>query len=134
MSLENITLDIDFVRKQFPAFKDPLCKNWAFFENAGGSYVPQTVINHLNKFMTSTKVQPYAEYNMSKIAGDQMDKAVSLFAQMINAKNNEILITLFTPILSSRYPKIKEPTAAAIFSTIPNCITSSKEKSNVPTA
>ena len=50
MSLENITLDIDFVRSQFPAFKDPLCKNWAFFENAGGSYVPQTVINHLNNF------------------------------------------------------------------------------------
>jgi len=92
LSLENITLDIDFVRKQFPAFKDPLCKNWAFFENAGGSYVPRTVINHLNKFMTSTKVQPYAEYDMSKIAGDQMDKAINLFAQMINAKNNEILI------------------------------------------
>ena len=92
MSLENISLDIDFVRSQFPAFKDPLCKDWAFFENAGGSYVPQTVINHLNKFMTSTKVQPYAEYDMSKIAGDQMDKAVELFSQMINAKKNEILI------------------------------------------
>ena len=95
MSLENITLDINFVRKQFPAFKDPLCKDWAFFENAGGSYVPQTVIDHLTKFMISTKVQPYAEYDMSKIAGDQMDKAVELFAKMINAKNNEILICGF---------------------------------------
>ena len=92
MSLKNIALDIDFVRSQFPAFKDPLCKYWAFFENAGGSYVPQTVIDHLTKFMISTKVQPYAEYDMSKIAGDQMDKAVELFAKMINAKNNEILI------------------------------------------
>ena len=134
MSSENISLDIDFVRSQFPAFQDSLSNKWFFFENAGGSYVPKSVIDRLTKFMISTKVQPYAEYDMSKIAGDQMDKAVSLFAQMINAKNNEILITLFTPILSSRYPKIKEPTAAAIFSTIPNCITSSKEKSNVPTA
>ena len=99
MSLENISLDIDFVRSQFPAFKDPLCKDWAFFENAGGSYVPQTVINHLNKFMISTKVQPYAEYPMSKIAGDQMDKAVNLFSQMINAKKNEILITADTIVL-----------------------------------
>ena len=92
MSLENISLDIDFVRSQFPAFKDPLCKDWAFFENAGGSYVPQTVIDHLNKFMTSTKVQPYAEYEMSKIAGNQMDKAIDVFTQMINANKNEILI------------------------------------------
>ena len=92
MSLENISLDIDFVRSQFPAFKDPLCKDWAFFENAGGSYVPQTVIDHLYKFMTSTKVQPYAEYEMSKIAGDQMDKAIDVFTQMINANKNEILI------------------------------------------
>ncbi len=113
MSLKNISLDIDFVRSQFPAFEDPLSKNWAFFENAGGSYVPQTVINHLNKFMTSTKVQPYAEYNMSKIAGDQMDKAVSLFAQMINAKNNEILIgsstTMNMYVLANALKKFIKP-------------------------
>ena len=92
MAIENIKLDIDYVRSQFPAFKDPLCKNWAFFENAGGSYVPATVINKLTKFMTSTKVQPYANYPMSKIAGEQMDKAIVLFSKMINAKENEILI------------------------------------------
>jgi len=113
LSLENISLDIDFVRSNFPAFKDPLCKNWAFFENAGGSYVPQTVINHLNKFMISTKVQPYAEYNISKIAGEQMDKAVDLFAQMINAKNNEILIgsstTMNIYVLANALKKFIKP-------------------------
>ena len=92
MTLENIKLDIDYVRSQFPAFKDPLSKEWSFFENAGGSYVPQNVIDKLSEFMTSTKVQPYAEYPMSKIAGENMDKATELFAQMINAKKNEILI------------------------------------------
>ena len=80
MSISNNKLDIDYVRSQFPAFKDPLCKDWSFFENAGGSYVPQQVIERLNKFMTSTKVQPYAEYPMSKIAGDKMDQATELFA------------------------------------------------------
>ena len=63
-----------------------------FFENAGGSYVPQQVIKKLNEFMISTKVQPYAEYPMSKIAGDNMDKATEFFAKMINAKNKEIII------------------------------------------
>ena len=92
MTLENITLDIDYVRSQFPAFNDPLSKDWSFFENAGGSYVPKNVIDKLTEFMTSTKVQPYAEYPMSKIAGENMDLATELFAKMINAKNNEILI------------------------------------------
>ena len=92
MTLENIKLDIDYVRSQFPAFNDPLSKDWSFFENAGGSYVPKNVIDKLTEFMTSTKVQPYAEYPMSKIAGDNMDRATDLFAKMINAKNNEILI------------------------------------------
>tara|TARA_A100001015_G_scaffold278791_1_gene339306 strand:+ start:447 stop:1697 length:1251 start_codon:yes stop_codon:yes gene_type:complete len=92
LTIENIKLDIDYVRSQFPAFKDPLSKEWSFFENAGGSYVPQNVIDKLSEFMTSTKVQPYAEYPMSKIAGENMDKATELFAQMINAKKNEILI------------------------------------------
>ena len=92
MNISNIKLDLNFVRSQFPAFHDPLCKDWSFFENAGGSYVPQQVIDKLNKFMISNKVQPYAEYPMSKIAGDNMDEATALFAKMINANNKEIII------------------------------------------
>ncbi len=92
MNISNTKLDIDFIRSQFPAFDDPLCKDWSFFENAGGSYVPKQVIKKLNEFMTSTKVQPYAEYPMSKIAGDKMDEATELFTKLINAKNNEIII------------------------------------------
>ena len=92
MNISNKKLDLDFVRSQFPAFKDPLCKDWSFFENAGGSYVPKQVIDRLNKFMISNKVQPYAEYPMSKIAGDNMDEATEIFAKMINAKNKEIII------------------------------------------
>ena len=109
MSLENISLDIDFVRSQFPAFTDQLSKKWSFFENAGGSYVPQTVIDNLIKFMISTKVQPYAEYDMSKIAGNQMDQAIKLFAKMINVKSSEILIggstTLNIYVLSNALKK-----------------------------
>ena len=92
MSIKNIALDIDFVKAQFPAFKDPLSSKWSFFENAGGSYVPHNVIKHLNNFMTSTKVQPYAEFDISAIAGNNMDKATELFAEMINAKKDEIII------------------------------------------
>ena len=65
MNIINNKLDINFVRSQFPSFSDPTCKEWSFFENAGGSYVPYQVIDKLNKFMISAKVQPYAEYPMS---------------------------------------------------------------------
>ena len=43
MSINNVSLDIDYVRAQFPAFSDPLSAKWSFFENAGGSYVPITL-------------------------------------------------------------------------------------------
>ena len=59
MSLKNISLDIDFVRSQFPAFNDPLCKDWSFFENAGGSYVPQTV------FLTDDKLKRNIAFGIS---------------------------------------------------------------------
>ena len=98
MSIKNVSLDVDFVRSQFPAFKDPLSSKWSFFENAGGSYVPQNVIDQLNFFMQSTKVQPYAEYETSRLAGQNMDKAIDLFAEMINANNDEIIIGTSTTI------------------------------------
>ena len=41
-------LDIDFVREQFPVFQNPKTSNFAFFENAGGTYVPKQVIEKLN--------------------------------------------------------------------------------------
>ncbi len=113
MTLENIKLDIDYVKSQFPAFKDPLSKDWSFFENAGGSYVPINVIEKLTEFMTSTKVQPYAEYPMSKIAGENMDKATKLFADMINANHKEIIIGGSTSInfyvLSNALKKYIQP-------------------------
>ena len=51
MSTNNVSLDIDYVKAQFPAFSDPLSSKWSFFENAGGSYVPHNVIKHLNQFL-----------------------------------------------------------------------------------
>ena len=113
MSIKNISLDVAYVRSQFPAFADPLSSKWSFFENAGGSYVPKNVIDHLNYFMTSTKVQPYASYAPSKIAGENMDKSTHLFAEMINAKNDEIIIgsstTMNLYVLSNAIKNLLKP-------------------------
>lgn len=113
MSIKNISLDIQYVRSQFPAFSDDLSAKWSFFENAGGSYVPKSVIDHLNFFMTSTKVQPYAAYDTSEIAGKNMDLATNLFAKMINANKDEIIIgastTMNMYVLSHAMKKLLKP-------------------------
>ena len=113
MSNNNISLDLDYVKAQFPAFSDPKSAKWSFFENAGGSYVPINVIEHLNHFMTSTKVQPYAEFDTSAIAGDKMDQATELFAEMINAKTDEIIIgsstTMNMYVLSNAMRSLLKP-------------------------
>ena len=54
-------LDIEFVRSQYPVFQNPETARWAFFENAGGSYVPRQVTDRLDHFFRFTKVQPYGE-------------------------------------------------------------------------
>ena len=51
-----MTLDLDFVRTQFPAFQQPPLQGQAFFENAGGSYTCQQVIDRLTRFYTERKV------------------------------------------------------------------------------
>ncbi|MDA8942096.1 aminotransferase class V-fold PLP-dependent enzyme [bacterium] len=113
MLSNNISLDVDYVKAQFPAFSDPKSSKWSFFENAGGSYVPTNVIEHLNHFMTSTKVQPYAEFDTSAIAGDNMDQATKLFAEMINAKTDEIIIggstTMNMYVLSNAMRSLLKP-------------------------
>ena len=62
-------LDIDFVRAQFPAFAEPSLQGQAFFENAGGSYTCSPVIERLERYYRQRKVQPYAPYEASRLAG-----------------------------------------------------------------
>ena len=85
-------LDIDFVRSQFPAFQAEGTRDWIFFENAGGSYVPQTVIDRLSRFFVAHKVQPYAAYALSQTAGEEMDESYAAIAELLNAEPNEITI------------------------------------------
>jgi len=57
MKKSKISLDTDFVRSQFPAFQAEESRDWIFFENAGGAYVPATVIERLKRFFRSQTAQ-----------------------------------------------------------------------------
>jgi cysteine desulfurase family protein (TIGR01976 family) len=83
--------DIDYVRKQFPAFAHPETGSWAFFENAGGSYAAAPVVDKLNHFMTATKMQPYGASGPSREAGEAMDLSQSRLAAAINASVDEVM-------------------------------------------
>jgi cysteine desulfurase family protein (TIGR01976 family) len=84
------SLDLDFVRSQFPAFSEPSLKDWAFFENAGGSYACGPVIERLNRFYRETKVQPYGPFPASRRAGEEMDAARDRLAGYLNVATDEV--------------------------------------------
>ena len=85
-------LDVEFVRSQFPAFQARETGDWAFFENAGGSYVPTTVIDRLQRFFVEHKVQPYGAFSLSKRAGEEMDESYQAISELIKAGPDEITI------------------------------------------
>ena len=84
------TLDIDFVRAQFPAFTEESLKGQAFFENAGGSYTCGPVIDRLERYYRQRKVQPYAPYEASRLAGEEMDEARTRLAAMLGVETQEL--------------------------------------------
>lgn len=83
-------LDIDFVRAQFPAFSAAPLQGQAFFENAGGSYCCGQVISRLTRYYHERKVQPYAAYAASRLAGEEMDEARSRLAAFMGARAQEL--------------------------------------------
>ena len=85
-----MTLDLDFVRAQFPAFNEAALQGQAFFENAGGSYTCAPVIERLMRYYTQRKVQPYGHYDASRLAGEEMDEARVRLAEIMGVETDEV--------------------------------------------
>lgn len=85
-----MSLDLAFVRAQFPAFSVPSLQERAFFENAGGSYACRQVIDRLTRYYRERKVQPYAPYEASRLAGEEMDEARARLAAMLGVAEDEV--------------------------------------------
>jgi len=90
MAISKRELDLEFVRKQFPAFAEPKLEGQAFFENAGGSYACRQTIFHLGKFYRESKVQPYYPYPASQAGGDAMDRSYERMAAYLNVNPDEV--------------------------------------------
>ncbi len=85
-----MTLDIGFIRAQFPAFSSPVLEGQAFFENAGGSYTCKQVIDRLTRYYIERKVQPYSAYEASRLAGEEMDEARMRLAAIMGVDTDEL--------------------------------------------
>ncbi|MCK0178516.1 aminotransferase class V-fold PLP-dependent enzyme [Flavobacteriaceae bacterium S0862] len=85
-----MTLDLKFIRSQFPAFSEPTLEGWAFFENAGGSYPCKQVINKLTDFYMKNKVQVCYPYPASTLAGKLMDTSYKRMADYLNVDETEV--------------------------------------------
>ncbi|WP_170421388.1 aminotransferase class V-fold PLP-dependent enzyme [Ruegeria arenilitoris] len=111
-------LDINFVRSQFPAFSEPVLQGQAFFENAGGSYTCKPVLDRLTRYYTQRKVQPYAPYDASRLAGEEMDEARTRMAAILGVETDELSFgpstTQNTYVLAQAFRQWMQPGEAII--------------------
>lgn len=81
-------LDVDFVRQQFPA------NRWqhAFFENAGGAFVPNSVITQMLEYMTQAQVQTGYPSPESKEATARVRAGLVRMSEFIGADPDEVTL------------------------------------------
>lgn len=112
------TLDTEWVRAQFPAFAEPSLQGQAFFENAGGSYTCQPVIDRLTRFYTQRKVQPYAAYEASALGGAEMDEARTRMAGILGVAPDELSFGPSTTqnayVLAQAFAEMMQPGEAIV--------------------
>ena len=111
-------LDTQWVRTQFPAFSQSLYDGQSFFENAGGSFTCGQVIDRLTRFYTQRKVQPYAPFEISQVAGAEMDEARSRLSAILNVATDELCFgpstTQNTYVLAQAFGQMMRPGEAII--------------------
>ncbi|MDT0676450.1 cysteine desulfurase-like protein [Autumnicola musiva] len=81
-------MDIDFVRRQFPA----LNRDFIFMDNAGGSQVLGKVIERISGYLTHHNVQLGASYQVSREAGEKLAYATKQVSKFINASRSEEVV------------------------------------------
>lgn len=84
------SLDLPYVRRQFPAFAEASLEGQAFFDNAGGSYTCQAVIDNLDRFYRQTKMQPYGAHPASRRGGEEMDQSHVELAAYLGVTPQEV--------------------------------------------
>lgn len=95
-------LDVDFCRSQFPLLRED--NPDGYFDNAGGSYVPDQVIDQLTAYMRDSQTQPGWPFAAAKRGNARLEKAKNDVSALFNISPDELVIgpstTLNTYVLS----------------------------------
>jgi len=83
-----MSLDIDFVRQQFPA----LGGEWAFFDNAGGSQILKRSVDRISDFLLTRNVQTGGSYDISIKAREAVEASRRAIATLVNAARPEEIV------------------------------------------
>ena len=78
-------MDLDFVRKQFPALE----QDFIYMDNAGGSQCLETVAERISGYLLHHNVQLGASYRVSREAGEKLNFVKKKLAQYINCERPE---------------------------------------------
>lgn len=81
-------LDLEYVRKQFPALSDDV----VLLDNAGGSQLAQPVFERMREFMFSSNVQLGATYGTSVAASHKVAEGRMALATLLNADRPEEVV------------------------------------------
>jgi cysteine desulfurase family protein (TIGR01976 family) len=84
------TLDVEFCRAQFPPLTAP--RPDAYFENAGGSYVPRQVVAAMTEFMSQCQTQPEWPFAASRHGKAMIDKAKTGIAALLGIDPHSLVI------------------------------------------
>ena len=91
-----MTLDLDFVREQFPA----LTNEWIFMDNAGGSQILKGCVANINEYYYANNVQLGGSYELSQAASRAFSEGREKISMLFNAKSaDEIVFGPSTTVL-----------------------------------
>ncbi len=98
-------LDLDHVRRQFPALAD----GFAYLDNAGGSLVLGRVADRVRDYLLTTSVQTGAGYPQSRRAVERLAEARARIALLVNAaRPEEVVLGPSTTVLFQWLAKAME--------------------------
>ncbi|MGM0931910.1 MAG: cysteine desulfurase-like protein [Bacteroidota bacterium] len=81
-------MDINFVRRQFPALE----QEFTYMDNAGGSQTLSKVAERISGYLLHHNVQLGASYKVSREAGEKLSYATNEVAKFINASRPEEVV------------------------------------------
>lgn len=113
------SLDVAFVKQQFPVFQTPTGQTLGFLDNAGGSFVAGAVIDRLTDFYRNYKVQPYGANPLSSRAGEAMDLGRQTMADLLNVSPDFITLgasstQCFNTLAQACVPLVKKNTEVIV--------------------